>query len=158
MAPAMNKSNKIRNTMSKICCWKPLETQMLWKRSNRILPYIESETEKEIEDSDAVLDLDAIEIKYEWPEIDFNKFGENGIYTKSYCDMEYILRMSPVYDPKFSMPQKDTRNILQRALHRVNKRAREAKYAISTAMSHGTKSSKKDGCQAQNDTSTFSSI
>ncbi|CAH1801398.1 unnamed protein product [Owenia fusiformis] len=153
MAPPMNKSHKLRNAMSQICCWTSTETRKSWRRSNRIVPFIEPEIEKEIEleeqkdigENNAVVDLDAIEIKYEWPEIDFNKFGQNGIYTKSYCDMEYILRMSPVYDPAFSMPKKDTRNIFQRALHRLNKRAREAKYAISTSLR--MKYSEKDGCQ-----------
>ncbi|CAH1802168.1 unnamed protein product [Owenia fusiformis] len=136
-----NRCHRIRSAISKTAIWKSKENRQLWRRTNRIVPFNDVENEEKVEEVTMVIELNAIHV-YEWPEIDFSKFGRNGFYTKADCTMETILRMSPVYDPKFSQSQKekDKRSLLERALHRMEKRAREAKYAVSAAL---TKKSEK---------------
>ncbi|CAH1800484.1 unnamed protein product, partial [Owenia fusiformis] len=154
----------IRSAMSKIAIWKSNETRKLWRRRNRVVPFndVEDEDEEKVEEVTMVIDLNEIHV-YEWPEIDYSKFGKNGFYTRADCTMETILRMSPLYDPKFSQPQqeKDKRSLLQRALHRIEKRAREAKYAVSAALTKRSEkldNQDKDSQQKTKDDSGFTSF
>ncbi|CAH1800593.1 unnamed protein product [Owenia fusiformis] len=151
-------SHRIRSAMSKIAIWKSKETRQLWRQNNRIVPYNDAEDDEKVEEVTMVIDLNEIHV-YEWPEIDFSKFGRNGFYTKADCTMETILRMSPLYDPKFSQPQqeKDKRSFLQRALHKMEKRAREAKYAVS-ALTKKTDNQDKSSQQKTKDDSGFTSF
>ncbi|CAH1783708.1 unnamed protein product [Owenia fusiformis] len=160
MPPQLNKSHKVRKVASRVFFWESTETNSFWNRSNMIGPFIEPAVDnvEEIGEDIPAIEIDSINI-YEWPEIDFTKFGKNGIYTKADCTMETILRMSPVYDPTFSNPPK--RSLLERAVHRLGKRAREAKYAISSTAIRKPKNEnnqKEDSCKGTNKKSEFSSF
>ncbi|CAH1799543.1 unnamed protein product [Owenia fusiformis] len=159
MEKQTTRSHKIRSAVSKIAIWKSKGTRQLWRRSNRIVPFNDAEEEEKVENDRMVIDLDAIHV-YEWPEIDFATFGKNGFYTKADCTMETILMMSPLYDPNFSNPQQktDKRSLLQRALHRIGKRTREARYIVSSVVSKRPKQKESPQQETKIDDSRFTSF